>query len=102
MKLEKLFTLGFIPNQPEIRINTLTLTITKDSATNCPKANSGALWIVSFVGSPNERKSAWTISTNNMATIRSNSMLDCRVILAAMASFILVILMGGEVEELWG
>jgi hypothetical protein len=67
---------GLIPNQPDMRTNTLTHTILTDSKNMRKKASSGLCCISFTLGEPKEKKSACTSSTRNIANIRNNSMFD--------------------------
>ena len=70
------FLLGWIPNHPEISINTLTQQIDNDSKKYCPKVNTELFVNESILGLPNEKKLAWTTKTKNIAIIRNASIFD--------------------------
>lgn len=90
MKLQNPFIVGLIPNHPEIRMNTFTQTIERNSINVRVAALRGAMLKSAKLGCPNVWKSACTTRTRNIAVILSNSKLDCRgpVVIDEMASFI--------------
>ena len=66
-----------MPNHPEIRINTLTQTIDRDSMNTLNVEPTMSDWKSLRDGSPRHEKSALTTSTRNIATNRRSSKLDC-------------------------
>lgn len=78
MNLKKLLVEAFIPNHPEMRTKTLTQTMDRDSIKKRVHEATGAICSSDCVGVPSDKKSACTVSTRNIATMRSNSMLDSR------------------------
>ena len=78
MKLQKLINLGLIPYHPDSNTNMLTHPIDKDSKKSLANDDSGVSNISEFVGEPNEKKSACTTNTRNIAKILNSSILESR------------------------
>lgn len=76
MKFVRLRTENFMPNHPEISINTLTDPIAIDSIKVLVQALTGEIKISFFEGAPNDQKSACSTSIKNMARILKSSKLD--------------------------
>ena len=73
---EKPFSFGVIRNQPDIKINTFTLTIPILSIKNELKEEKKSHSNFSFTGIPNVKNWEWSTRTKNIANIRNNSKFD--------------------------
>ena len=77
MKLHKPLNDGLIPNHPDMSTKTFTQTILMDSKNRRNEASNGLCCISLMLGASNEKKSACTNNTRNIANMRNNSMFDC-------------------------
>ena len=80
MKLHKPLNDGLIPNHPDMSTKTFTQTILMDSKSRRNEASKGLCCISLMLGVPNEKKSACTNNTRNIANIRNNSMFDSLIV----------------------
>ena len=67
-----------MPNHPDNKTNVFTHIMDMDISENVSKDKIGFVVVSSFVGTPNAINPAWSVITNSIATIRSNSMLEKR------------------------
>lgn len=76
MSPKSLDNLGWISNQPDISIKTLTQTIERDSHRKRIKAENGSISIKIEEGGSRDLKLAWTTRTKSIETILKSSMLE--------------------------